>query len=669
MTAAVAIDFGTSRTKLAYLDSRSGRAELMRLGLYDQPFMPSLFYLERDGERILMGDDAEEMLGEDPAGVVDLLKRKLHDTFVRANRRRVPTAELLGTLLGYLADRAYSEVPALRGKQSGTVYLTVPAAYGPAQERVLREAAGRGGLDEIALVSEPVAAARAWLAETGDTDGDVVVLDCGGGIVDWAYLRRDSEDFKLIAECPPGGDSVGGHDVDRELLHRVNELLGWSAEDELRARKLHYLRAVRTLKERFCRGLPLIPLRVARREANLTADIIHGVIAERFVVHICEGLNGYLADVRAAGGPEKPLVLFVGGSARLKGLREVVEKECGCQTAWWERSEYATVLGALSVPVPETRPERHSEVLESSSLSPPVAAKVEIAAEGTGRTQLPSPEDMHGKPATFVQQRQRETALALSLPILFRDRLHSGGEGPEMVVIPPGRFFMGSPAGELERDSNEGPPHEVTLARPVAIGRHVVTFAEYDAYCAATRCKKPGDNGWGRGQRPVINVSWKDATAYAVWLSEQTGQDYRLPTEAEWEYACRAGTTTPFWWGNTITPNQANYDSAYSYGDGPTAESRKQTLAVCTFGPNPWGLYQMHGNVRELVQDYWHDDYTDAPQDGSVWGGSAEDDADFRVARGGGWGSGPKFLRSAKRVYFNKNTATYVTGFRIAKTL
>jgi formylglycine-generating enzyme required for sulfatase activity len=285
------------------------------------------------------------------------------------------------------------------------------------------------------------------------------------------------------------------------------------------------------------------------------------------------------------------------------------------------------------------------------------------------RRRLLAPQDIHGWERSRVQALQQEVAELLRKTTVFRDQLNDGNEGPEMVLIPAGRFRMGSPVEEPQRDNNEGPQHEVTFARPFAIGRYAVTFAEYDAYCAATGCTKPSYNWWGRDQRPVINVSWKDATTYADRLGEQTGQDCRLPTEAEWEYACRAGTTTRFWWGNTITPKQANYDSNYSYNDGPKGESRKQTIPVDQLAPNRWGLYQMHGNVREWTQDYWHDDYTDAPDDSSGWCASGGGNAAQRVVRGGGWSASPKWLRSAERLGMNLDVAAPFLGFRLARSL
>ena len=247
--------------------------------------------------------------------------------------------------------------------------------------------------------------------------------------------------------------------------------------------------------------------------------------------------------------------------------------------------------------------------------------------------------------------------------------------GPEMVVVPAGSFMMGSPPSEPERSDDEGPQHKVAIAKPFAVGRFAVTFAEWDAAqqdrdwqaVTARAARQPAEEGWGRGDRPVIDVEWDDAKAYAKWLSKKTGKDYRLPSEAEWEYACRAGTTTPFWWGSSITPDQANYDgSADPYkGGGKKGEDREKTLPVKSFEPNPWGLYQVHGNVWEWCEDLWHGNYNGAPQDGSAW---TAGDSIYRVLRGGSWGDDPLALRSA---YHSKLLwgGFRFRGFRVVMTL
>ena len=241
---------------------------------------------------------------------------------------------------------------------------------------------------------------------------------------------------------------------------------------------------------------------------------------------------------------------------------------------------------------------------------------------------------------------------------------------PEMVVVPAGSFMMGSPPDEPERLSDEGPRHKVTIKQPFAVGKYAVTFAEWDACVADGGCGgyKPSDQGWGRGDRPVINVNWDDAKAYVAWLSKKTGKTYRLPSEAEREYVARAGTTTPFWWGSSIAPDQANYDgSAAVYkGGGKEGEYRGKTVPVKSFQPNPWGLYQVHGNVYEWCEDCWNGDYNGAPTDGSV---RTAGNCGRRVVRGGSWSGIPWYLRSASRDRGSSGLRGSGIGFRVGRTL
>jgi formylglycine-generating enzyme required for sulfatase activity len=239
---------------------------------------------------------------------------------------------------------------------------------------------------------------------------------------------------------------------------------------------------------------------------------------------------------------------------------------------------------------------------------------------------------------------------------------------PRMVVIPAGNFWMGSD-DEAERFDNEGPRHKVTFSRPFAVGVYAVTFSEWDACVAAGGCGgyTPSDEGWGRGDRPVINVSWKEARAYVAWLSKHTRAHYRLLSEAEREYAARAGTSTPFWWGSSITPKQANYDGNYVYaGGGSKGAYCQKTLSVRSFTPNPWGLYQVHGNVWEWVEDCWHANYDGAPPDGSAW---AAKSCDARVLRGGYWFGRPQWIRAASRAASDTGFRSSYVGFRVARTL
>ncbi len=277
------------------------------------------------------------------------------------------------------------------------------------------------------------------------------------------------------------------------------------------------------------------------------------------------------------------------------------------------------------------------------------------------------------------REKDREERRVPGAGIAFQDCWLEGAKpicGPEMVVVPAGSFPMGSPPDEPERFDYESPQHKVIIAKPFAIGRFAATFADWDAaqqdkdWQAITgrAARRPMDWGWGRGDRPVIDVDWNDAKAYTKWLSARTGKDYRLPSEAEWEYACRAGTVTPFWWGSSITPEQANYDgSADPYkGGGEKGEYRQKTLPVKSLEPNPWALYQVHGNVWEWCEDCWNDNYNGASGDGRA---SATGNVGFRVLRGGSWYFNPQDLRSAFRYVNGPGFRSYGVGFRVSRTL
>jgi formylglycine-generating enzyme required for sulfatase activity len=233
----------------------------------------------------------------------------------------------------------------------------------------------------------------------------------------------------------------------------------------------------------------------------------------------------------------------------------------------------------------------------------------------------------------------------------FPDTLKDGSSGPEMVMIPAGTFRMGDIQGG--GDSDEQPVHSVSVGQ-FAMGKYEVTFAEYDKFADATGREKPDDEGWGRGNRPVINVSWNDATAYAAWLSNQTDKQYRLPTEAEWEYAARAGTETKYWWGNDIGSNRANCDGCGSQWDN------KQTAPVGSFAANQFGLYDTSGNVWEWTCSEYETQYNGKEKQCVTKGNSLS-------MRGGSWLNYPARMRSAGR---NRNAPTYRSvhnGFRVSR--
>ena len=238
---------------------------------------------------------------------------------------------------------------------------------------------------------------------------------------------------------------------------------------------------------------------------------------------------------------------------------------------------------------------------------------------------------------------------------------------PQMVVVPAGTFLMGSPPDEEGReDHREGPQHAVAIARPFAVGVYEVTVAEWDACAAAGGCESLPHHDHGprdeyRRRLPAYGLSWHDADSYVRWLSVKTGEHYRLPSEAEWEYFARAGTTTPYHTGWTISMAQANYDGTFTYGAARDGGYYRGTVApVGSFAPNRWGVHDAHGNVGEWVQDC----YASAPLDGKA----SEDDCEVRVLRGGRWDSGPQRIRAASRRLSRVGRRSY-HGLRVVRTI
>jgi formylglycine-generating enzyme required for sulfatase activity len=230
----------------------------------------------------------------------------------------------------------------------------------------------------------------------------------------------------------------------------------------------------------------------------------------------------------------------------------------------------------------------------------------------------------------------------------------------EMIAIPGGTFWMGSPANEAERYNSESPQHQVTV-NSFFIGKYPLTQAQYQAILGSNPSYFKGNN------RPVETVSWYDAVLFCQKLSQRTGKNYRLPSEAEWEYACRAGTETPFSFGDNITTDLVNYNGTYPYKSAPKGKYREQTTDVGTFPPNAFGLYDMHGNVWEWCEDDWHENYINAPTDGidwNSWSGSNE-----KIVRGGSWYNYPSNCRSANRLWNSRVDRYYYLGFRLAVSL
>lgn len=280
----------------------------------------------------------------------------------------------------------------------------------------------------------------------------------------------------------------------------------------------------------------------------------------------------------------------------------------------------------------------------------------ELAARETAAREAAAKEAAAREAARLAAAREVAQRDAERPGKVFRDC----SDCPEMVWLPKGEFLMGEAPGV----NVVGPVHPVAINYALAVGRFEVTFAEWDACVAAQACRRwPDDQGWGRGRRPVINVSWVDTQEYVSWLSGKTGKHYRLLSEAEWEYAARGGTQTRYWWGNDPGHNKAD-----CYGCGSRWDGR-QTAPVGSFEANPFGLYDVLGNVSEWVEDCYHGSYRDAPADGSPWTQNCPADLrDKRVMRGGAWQYPAQLTRSAFRTAFSNGYYDLRIGFRVART-
>jgi formylglycine-generating enzyme required for sulfatase activity len=311
--------------------------------------------------------------------------------------------------------------------------------------------------------------------------------------------------------------------------------------------------------------------------------------------------------------------------------------------------------------------EHLTPVLLTSKMTPPAPGATQVNTPGSLPTEPPDSSESGSSYSRFsfevvtvnpqgqILDRQQASAPYQTVDL-------GKGVTLEMVLIPGGSFMMGSLDSEAGQSGDEGPRHQVTLPE-FRMGKYPVTQAQYQAIMGNNPAKFKGDN------RPVEQVSWNDAMEFCDRLSKKLGQPYTLPSEAQWEYACRAGTTTPFHFGETITTDLANYDGNDTYGAGPKGIYRQETTDVGSFPPNGFGLYDMHGNVWEWCLDHYHDSYEGVPADGSVW---VSDENKLlglfsqRVCRGGSWFNNPRICRCAYRLFnhYPVNRLNYL-GFRV----
>ena len=348
MIEAVAIDFGTSRTKLAYRMRPGAPAELMLFGY--RPYLPSLFYLPPSRSDVLWGDEAEPYLRQDPGNVIDDLKRKLTSPSIRtAGGRKAAPVELLSAMFSGLR-RAVGEQLS-DGACPRRLVIVLPALYRPAEEQVVRQGAQMAGFppDAISTVSEPVAAANAWRA-SGGSEAHVIVVNAGAGKLDWTWLCRGNAGFRVMPEYPPGEDaSLGGSEVDKALLDLVQNAVEPEHLALLGSLRSQVLRNMCGLKEAFCRGLPLTPVVLGSHEIRLEVQDVAAVLERQFADKACKNIAGYFRQVCAGVDSQaEPRLMVVGGGAGWRELEQRLGEYLRCTIADWKGAEYAAALGALT---------------------------------------------------------------------------------------------------------------------------------------------------------------------------------------------------------------------------------------------------------------------------------------------------------------------------------
>jgi len=399
------------------------------------------------------------------------------------------------------------------------------------------------------------------------------------------------------------------------------------------------------------------------------------------IVSVVVGTPGYMPGEQAKGRPRLSSDIYAVGMVGIQALTGVLPQELSedpqtGEVVWRNRVSVSKELGdvlekmardhfskryknateALAALVSGKATQQKLPVVPSPPPPPPPPPKVISSPpppKGTTTQTFTTVKVNNRGQIIEKSQGQAEVLIEnLGRGIIFFGR----GVTLEMVYIPGGRFLMGSPENEKRRSDSESPQHDVRVP-PFFLGKYPVTQAQYRAVMGENPSKFKGAN------RPVETVTWNHATEFCQKLSQRTGKTYRLPSEAQWEYACRAGTTTPFYFGKTITTDLANYRGTSIYGSGPKGVYREQTTDVGSFPPNAFGLYDMHGNVWEWCLDVWHENYNDAPTDGSDW--VFGEDSRFRMLRGGSWYGNPWDCRCADRCRNDAGYEYFFIGFRV----
>ncbi len=692
----ISIDFGSARTKVAYLPEGRNAPELVELGMEVRHVVPSVFFIPKEGEgELAVGDDAVMMADQDPHGIVVDIKRDIHRSGkIRLGPGRLARTrqELVCDLLTYLHRRCSAEV--FHQQPLTHCVLTVPVGFSEGQRDSLVQAALGAGFSGVRLVEEPVAAAQAWLTSpSGQRLGDlVIVVDVGGGTTDIAALRRLHYGFEPLPHLPHAGLQLGGNSIDSALAHKLcghtGTMSGWLVK----------LRKVKELLP--TSGRQELPVTLGNETILITREALDDASLQ--LVAGCKAtVSKYLDDFRRVTGDSNCPILLAGGGSRLPGLKQELESLAPGRVMVWNESDFAIVKGALlggrrrpvemsdnPVALPNSQRKPALVVVATDSQSPALANSQENGVtagdESIGLMDTldalsqPPPEAAQcaacGRPiapsqrALPPQDRFWTGRLGLARSGVCTKCYRIGVERGEerewpfrFATVQAGLYWIGSPNNEINRKSDER-QHSVRFARNYAIGTTPVTQAQYMIVA------KTNPSHFKDPNRPVEQLTWFQAVAYCnelsllrglmpayhiegnsvTWIRESSG--FRLPTEAEWEVACRAGTEGPTY---------GHLDAVAWYG----ANSQQKSHLVGKKAPNALGLYDTLGNVWEWCWD-WYGEYeaTELDPAGSTFG-------TYRVYRGGGWGNSGSVVRAASRFGSSPGVGFGSLGFRLCRTV
>jgi formylglycine-generating enzyme required for sulfatase activity/Ethanolamine utilization protein EutJ (predicted chaperonin) len=638
----ISIDFGTSNTSAAWLDPDTGKPEPIRFIDNGMEKLPSLVYYPTNGDAVVgepaltlltqLNKYSKEKRFEIQAAIVSSLKRRLmaNGLHVVAGGPPVRHAEIVGEIFKKIKIEV--EVNYLNSTPVEKVILSHPVIISQTNKGVLKEAAQLAGFKTIKFIEEPVAAAMGFVHSNQHVGQGILVYDFGGSTFDIAFILQDGKERFHIPLPVYGDESCGGDDIDLVLYDHWETLIEKGHISPVcnnpleldmgllfQCKKQKETLSTRKRKKFLVSLPPPKSLQITRTIDRHTLNRLMSPVIDRTIQKTQVMLNrikqsGYKLDT----------VVLVGGSSRIPLVMERLEKVLPVEPLKPMQTDTSVCIGALMAAKPLC--------IDTPSTSKKV-------------------------PVQHVTEKCKIDAKMAKNVSQSKDIWQEPLTAMKMAWVPQGSFCMGSDPSEKEREEDEGPLHIVNISG-FWIGQYPVTQAEWQEIMGSNPSVfKNGDN------YPVEYISWKDAYVFIQKLNKYHENKYRfaLPTEAQWEYACRAGTTTPFYFGDNLSTDQANYNGNLPYKDGPLGIYRETTTPVGTFSANGFGIFDMHGNVWEWCRDRYEGQYSL----GKVNDPKGPSSGVSRVIRGGCWNDGAWICRSAYRNLSTPSSRHSYTGFRI----